>query len=172
MSGIQFRSILRSALVAIFPFFANSEAFALDYDKAIQLDAEELAETGIKAAYDVIIPSLTQYVKDPTTIEEIIDPEAPSYAIRVSGREYVIYSPGLPDEGHSWGTATYVLFKAINDQLQHADVRFYALNGGNDLFGIFLSHEEAEKAKRSPDLRPTDWPYLPTSEYPWYGQFH
>ena len=92
--------------------------------------------------------------------------------MRAAGQEYVIYAPDVSDsEGRSWGTATYVFFKIINDQLAGTEVRFYALNGGNDLFGIFLTPKQAEDAKRSLPTR-TDWPYLPDAEWPSYGQYH
>jgi len=145
---------------------------ALDYDKAYHLDAENLAEQGIAKAYHEVLPELRQCVKNPTVIEESVDTSAARYAVRAAGQEYVIYAPDASDgENRSWGTATYVFFKIINDQLADSNVRFYALNGGNDLFGIFLTPKQAEDAKRSLPTR-TDWPYLPDAEWPWYGQYH
>ncbi|AZO49319.1 MAG: hypothetical protein EOS58_11090 [Mesorhizobium sp.] len=145
---------------------------ALDYDKARHLDAENLAEQGMATTYQEVLPELRQYVKNPTAIEESVDTHTTRYAVRAAGQEYVLYAPDVPEsEGRSWGTATYVFFKIINDQLAGSDVRFYALNGGNDLFGIFLTPQQAEDAKRSLPTR-TDWPYLPDAEWPWYGQYH
>ncbi|WP_146770217.1 hypothetical protein [Mesorhizobium hawassense] len=151
----------------------QSPALALDYDKAHPLDAEDLAEQGIVKAYqEEVLPELRRYVKNPIAIEESVDADAPRYSVRAAGQDYVIYAPDVSDsEGRSWGTATYVFFKIINDQLAGSDVRFYALNGGNDLFGIFLTPQQAEDAKRSLPTR-TDWPYLPDAEWPWYGQYH
>lgn len=163
-------SFLRSVLLGTLA--VQSPALALDYNKAHHLDAENLAEQGIAKAYHEVLPELRQYLKNPAAIEEIADEYATRYAVRVSGQEYVIYTPDVSDgEGRSWGTATYVFFKIINDQLVGSEVRFYALNSGNDLFGIFLTPQQAEDAKRSLPTR-TDWPYLPNAEWPWYGQYH
>jgi hypothetical protein len=84
----------------------------------------------------------------------------------------VIYSPALPnEEGQSWGRATHAFFKIINDQLAKSEYRLYAINGGNDLGGIFLTQLESEAARKSLP-RKEDWPYLPTPDHPWYGQYH
>jgi hypothetical protein len=111
-------------------------------------------------------------VKNPIAIHQSVDAYATRYAVQADGQEFVIYGPDIPgSEDKSWGTATYVFFKIINDQLSHSIVRFYALNGGNDLFGIFLTPQQAEDAKRSLPNR-SDWPYLPDPEWPSYGQYH
>ena len=145
---------------------------ALNYDKMVLLDAETLAEAGIKDAYQSIAKVLAQYVREPAQLQEVVDNDAPSYAVRIGDTEYVIYAPDLPDEeGQSWGRATHAFFKIINDQLAGSDYRFYAINGGNDLGGMFLTATECEQARKSLP-RKEDWPYLPTPEHPWYGQFH
>jgi len=144
----------------------------LDYDRLIQLDAENLAETGIGEAYLQLLPELQKYVSQPARVEELIDSDLPQYAVRVDGTEYVVYSPdSVEDEGATWGVATYVFFKVVNDQLANADVRFFAINAGNDLGGLFLTPEQAE-ASRVTLRRPSDWPYLPEADGPWYGQHH
>jgi hypothetical protein len=78
---------------------------------------------------------------------------------------------GAKNEDESWGKATYALFSIVNAQLAGSPYRFYAINGGNDLGGMFLTLEEYEAAKRSLK-RKSDWPYLPTDEPPDYGQPH
>ncbi|TGQ65637.1 MAG: hypothetical protein E5V49_17065 [Mesorhizobium sp.] len=109
---------------------------------------------------------------NPTAIDESVDTYGSRYVVRAAGQEFLIHAPDVPNgEGRSWGTATYIFFKIINDQLAGSEVRFYALNGGNDLFGIFLTPQQAEEARRSLPTR-TDWPYLPDAEWPWYGQYH
>ncbi|MFT3667954.1 MAG: hypothetical protein QM795_05075 [Pseudoxanthomonas sp.] len=149
---------------------AQEPAMPLDYDTMIFLDAEALAETGIGEAYEQLLPELKRYVAQPLPVEEVFDPEAPRYALRVERREYVIYTPDT-EGGASWGAAAYVFFKIVNDQLAGSDVRFYAINGGNDLGGMFLTTEEA-KAARDELPRRQDWPYLPEADGPWYGQYH
>lgn len=115
---------------------------------------------------------LSQYVSEPTQVQEAIDNNKPSYIVRNAGQEYVIYSPVLPnDEGQSWGRATHAFFKIINDQLSKSEYRLYAINGGNDLGGMFLTQAECEAAWKSLP-RKEDWPYLPSLEHPWYGQYH
>ena len=146
--------------------------FKLDYDKMLLLDAEDLAEGGIKNAYQSVAKVLGQYVSEPAQVQEVLDNNAPSYLVRCGDREYVIYSPSLPDEeGQSWGRASYAFFSIINNQLKNSEYRLYAINGGNDLGGMFLTQPECEAARKSLQ-RKEDWPYLPTDKHPWYGQYH
>jgi len=146
--------------------------FTLDYDKMLFLDAETLAEAGIKETYQSMAPVLGQYVAEPAQVQEVVDNDAPSYVVKCGDLEYVIYSPTLPEEeGQSWGRATHAFFKITNDQLAQSEYRLYAINGGNDLGGMFLTQPECEAARKSLP-RKEDWPYLPTPEHPWYGQYH
>jgi len=145
---------------------------SLNYDEMIMLDAEELAEGGIKAAYEEMRSKLLSFQPDLIDIEEAMDPDAPSYFVRAGGETYLIYSPENEDEGgESWGRAAYALFSIINKQLSGSTHLFYALYGGNDLGGIFLTPEQAEDARESIES-PEEWPYLPRDEGPWYGQHH
>lgn len=146
--------------------------FELDYDKLIHLDAEGLAETGIKAAYEGLWPELRALGVEPLGVEEVIDPDLPRYAVVGGGAEQVVYEPGLGDDlEQSWGRASYILFSLVNSQLSESPVRFYAINGGNDLGGMFLTTADVERA-RAALPRKADWPYLPTLDPPWYGQEH
>lgn len=146
--------------------------FEIDYDQCILLDAEELAEGGIAEAYEELLPELRKHVPQPARVEETIDADAPSYSVRCGGREYAIYGPDLDEEdGGGWGRATVALFSVVNEQLAGASHRFYAIYGGNELQGIFLTPAQAEESRASlPD--PQEWPYLPTDEPPWFGQHH
>jgi len=136
------------------------------------LDAEYLAELGIKNKYEILLPELKQLITKPENIEEMIDSEKGIYIILYKDREYVIQSPEYNDTGfESWGRATFALFDIINDQLNETDHRFYAINGGNDLAGIFLTMEELEKIKQTITNK-RDWPFLPINDPPWYGQSH
>jgi hypothetical protein len=60
--------------------------FKLDYDKILLLDAEDLAEAGIKKAYESALPVLRQYISDPAQVQEVIDNDAPSYIVRGAGQ--------------------------------------------------------------------------------------
>ena len=143
-------------------------AFELNYDELIPLDAEDLAETGIKRAYDELRPHLTKYVAAPAEVREIIDSDSPSYSVSCNGHEYFIY--GGDDQEESWPRATVALFDIVNRQLVSTQVRLFAINGGNELGGMFLTLEQAEAAKKS--LAKKDWPYLPVLKAPWFGQHH
>jgi hypothetical protein len=147
-------------------------AFALDYDRWIHLDAEALAEAGLGAAYESLLPELRAYVRQPAPVAEVIDDDTPRYAVRCGAREFVIYGPEVDGgPGHSWGRATAALFAIVNGQLAGAGCRFYALGGGNDLGGMFLTPAQALAARDGlPDRR--QWPYLPDDAPPWYGQYH
>lgn len=147
---------------------AQPPTAGLDYDRLILLDAEALAENGIGSAYDRLLPELGRYVPTPEPVEEVVDNDLPRYAVRANGKEYVIYAAGVP-EHESWGAATYVFFKIVNDQLAGADVRLYAINSGNELGGMFLTPEQAKAGQLSLPNR-KDWPYLPEAAGPWYGQ--
>ncbi|MDX1996342.1 MAG: hypothetical protein SF066_01380 [Thermoanaerobaculia bacterium] len=144
----------------------------LDYEQMVLLDAESLAEVGIGEAYEELLPKLSELVSQPATIEELENSDTPSYAVRSQGQEYLIYGPDLPDsEGQSWGRATHAFFSIVNTQLETSSDKFYAINAANDLGGMFLTEEECEAARRSLPRR-EDWPYIPTGEAPWFGQFH
>jgi len=172
MRWVRLASTFFMAIVATACKAQTTTNATLDYDRLIQLDAENLAETGIGQAYMQVLPELQKYVSQPARVEELIDPDLPRYAIRVHGTEYVIYSAdSAGSEDASWGTATYVFFKVVNDQLANTDVRFFAVDAGNDLGGLFLTPEQAE-ASRATLPRPSDWPYLPEAADPWYGQQH
>ena len=141
----------------------------LDYDNLLLLDAEDLSECGIREAYERLLPSLCEYVREPTLLEEIINSDLPLYAVKSRGKEYRIYAPDLDED--SWGRATFALFSIVNDQLMGSPYRLYAINSGNDLSGMYLTEEQVLDAQKTL-LNRTDWPYLPTDLPPWYGQHH
>jgi hypothetical protein len=143
----------------------------IDYDLAIMLDAEDLAETGVGSAYlDEVGPRMPAFRVNPNPIEEVSDDAAGTYSVAFEGTVYPIYGPGAANID-PWGLATFALFDIVNRQLAHLDTRFFALNGGNDLFGIFMSLDQADVARRAlPSKR--DWPYFPTAEPDWFGAYH
>lgn len=133
----------------------------INYEEAISLDAEALAEGGIAEGYESVLPKLRQFVESPQNVEEDRDDDIGQYSVRCRGREFKICGSDLDeDESNSWGRATFALFSIVNEQLKDSTHRFYAINGGNDLFGIFLTPEELQAAQQSlPDR--CDWPFLP-----------
>lgn len=144
---------------------------ALNYDEFIPLDAEELAERGIARAYEQLGPALRKHITVPAEVQEKIDHanNSPSYSVSCLGKDYFIYGEG--DHQESWVRATFAFFDIINRQLADTPYRLFAFNGGNELGGMFLTSEQAEKARESLAHK-TDWPYLPELQSPWYGQFH
>jgi hypothetical protein len=158
--------LLTTVLIAT---VSTAVAADLNYDELVILDAEALAETGLKAAYKELLPRLKKYVASPAAVTERIDHDAPSYAMSCLGTDYPIYAKG--DEDESWGRATFALFDIVNRQLAKTPYRFFAINGGNDLGGMFLTPAQVEAAKKSLP-RKQDWPYLPSASKPWYGQYH
>jgi hypothetical protein len=103
-------------------------------------------------------------------VTEYQDSQTNLYSVEFDGHRYPVHGPNLAVD-HAWGLAAYALFDIINRQLAPADIRLYTINGGNDLFGIFMTPEQADRA-RTVLTRKSDWPYLPASEPPWFGMFH
>jgi hypothetical protein len=150
----------------------TDEPNALNYDELIIPDAEDLAEQGIGRAYEKLGKDLRAHGVEPAPIEELIDTSTPDYRLRFRGVEFVIHSPRVAgSEENSWGLATYAFFSIVNQQLPENGPRFYAINGGNDLSGMFLSPDVVARARAALKER-KDWPYLPTKEAPWFGQEH
>jgi hypothetical protein len=142
------------------------------YEDLVFLDAETLAEGGIGEAHSQLLPRIRAHAPAAGPIEERLDSEAGRYVVSNGDRDYVIYAPDLPEElGESWGRATHAFFEIVNDQLASSEVRFYAINGGNDLAGRFLTPAEAEALRASTEAK-FEWPYVPTLEPPWCGMYH
>ncbi len=141
-------------------------------DDLIFLDAEDLAEGGLASAYQALLPRLRAFVPAPEPLRDARDEDSGRYVAWFRDRPFVIFDPGDPEaEEHSWGRAAVVLFGSVNAQLEGSEYRFYAINGGNELAGTFLTARQAA-AVRDAAPRRTDWPYLPVDEPPWYGQPH
>lgn len=163
---------LLTTIIGLSCVAATANTSPLDYHQLILLDAEAMAETGIKEAYEKIRPLLKTYVTKPAEVTEIINNDLPSYSVTSAGLTYDIYSPMSSNaENRSWGRATYALFAIVNNQLKSDPVKFYALNGGNELSGMFLTKVQAKLLRKGLE-RKTDWPYIPTLVHPWYGQYH
>ena len=147
-------------------------SFELDYDNLILLDAEDLAEGGIGKAYEELLPELRKYVPQPAKIEELLDNETPRYSVKCGPIEFVVYAPELEGElGNLWGRATYAFFRIVNDQLTNSPYRLYAINGGNDLAGMFLTPDQAQESRLSLPKK-SDLPYLPTNDPDGYGMYY
>ena len=139
-------------------------------DEMIILDAEELAEGGIKQTYDELLPELQKHIFLPAKVEEFLDRNIPRYAVKCNGTEYIIYGPEIKTR-NAWERATFTFFDIINRQIGISSCRFYALCNSNDLGGIFLTPQQAQAAQQSIPQK-FDWPYIPTLSPPWYGRYH
>jgi hypothetical protein len=137
-----------------------------DYDDVVLLDAEELAEEGILEAYQQLHPQLRQYGASEPDIAEEADPDEATYTVFADGKRYDIY--GKEVEEDAWILATIAFFDIVNASLAHTGHRFYALYGGNDLAGIFLTEAQFELARQS-IARPAHRPWVPVDQPPHYG---
>jgi hypothetical protein len=139
-------------------------------------DAESLAEWGVGSYLEELRPFLEEQGVKLESIKERY--EKNQYRIIVNGKEYLIYSSEEIEMdmsgkqlGLTWGLATARCYVIINELLIEAgsDERIYAVNGGHDLFGFFLTEEQYHLICQHPDAYLPDGPYVPTEEYPHHG---
>lgn len=152
--------------------FADSHRF-------FTADAEDLAEGGIGRFILEVEPFLAAQGVALPKIEE--DFTSTGYTVRVGEAIREIYSHSELERdadgqqlGLIWGLSAARGFRIINELLAAAGSpeRIYAVNGGNDLFGFFLTPELFDIITNHPDASPQGGPYSPTEEYPWFGQPH
>lgn len=142
-------------------------------------DAEDLAEGGIGRFIREAQPFLSaQGIRIPDLQDEVSDQ---GYVVRVGGVPHKIYDAADlkrdtagKEPGLIWGLAMARGFALVDQLLESAGSpeRVYAINGGNDLFAIFLTPELLRTISEQPDAVAKDGPYKPTEEYPWFGQPH
>jgi hypothetical protein len=134
-------------------------------------DGEDLAKGGICAFIREIQPFLSaQGVKLPDLQDEV---SATGYVVRVGGVPHTIYD-AKEMKGDIWGLASARGFTLVDKMLESAGSpeRIYAINGGNDLFAIFLTPELYHTISTQPDFDAKGGPYKLTEEAPWFGQPH
>lgn len=137
-----------------------------DEDDVVLLDAEDLADGGILQAFEQLHPQLRQYDAADIDVAEEYDGEAGTYTVLAGGKSYVIRGPHA--RGDIWVLATIAFFDIVNAGLAQASHKFYALYGGNDLAGVFLSDEQFHAARSSIE-RHSHWPWMPVDRAPDYG---
>jgi hypothetical protein len=71
------------------------ESGEIDYDLALLLDAEDLAEQGILEAYQQLAPRLAEYGVAAGPVIENDDSQANHYSVDFDGLWYVVYGPGV-----------------------------------------------------------------------------
>jgi hypothetical protein len=139
----------------------------LDYDQLVHLDAEDLAEQGILTAYTTLHPLLQNYSSNVLDVSEEIDCGAGAYSVVSEGERHIIWEPGLGNKD-GWERATVVFFALVNANLKSSEYKFYALYGGNDLSGMFLTEQQFQAAREAIKNR-GQWPWVPVNDPPDYG---
>lgn len=139
----------------------------LDYDHAIPLDAEALAEQGVLSAYRALLPRLEKYSVAPLEVNEVLSDDGLSYTVAAGGRQFVIWEvlENGKQNSDGWERATVAFFQIVNASLSASTHHFYAINGGNDLFGMFLSKQEFAAARKAIAKR-AYWPWTPDDKLP------
>ncbi|MGP8197868.1 MAG: hypothetical protein ACLQU4_00010 [Limisphaerales bacterium] len=142
-------------------------------------DAEDLAEGGIGSFIREVEPFL---VAEGVRLPEIQDDRSEEgYVVRVGGAAHQIYDAAEfrrecseKQWGLIWGLSMARGFQIVDQLLASvgSSESVYAVNGGNDLFALFLTPALFQIITEHPESSSKDAPYLPTDEYPWFGQPH
>jgi hypothetical protein len=155
----------------LYPWVQPEQADALpdplDYDQMISLDAEDLAQGGIPAAYDRLLPMIKAFNSDPIAKVECLHEPDGSQCVVAGDRKYTVWSANA-ERFEGWVRGPIALFDIVNRNLAHTEVKFYAFYGGNDLSGMFLTEQQVTLARAALKKR-ADWPYLLVDEPPHYG---
>jgi hypothetical protein len=163
---VNFRSLVSALFARRNPLGSRDlGTFDIDFEQLFPLDAEALAEEGIAEAYAELEPCLISLGIEPEAILEVKDQDAAYYDIEHRGVRYRVFDSKL-SEYESWDRATEVLFHIVNLQLEGAAKKLYAMYGGHDLGGIFLTKVEAEVACNSISVE-AERPYLPALPEEW-----
>ncbi len=140
-------------------------------------DAENLAEGGVGEFLREIEPFLNGQRISLNQVEDEFGERG--YGITVNGKRYKIYDISelkrrSEQLGLIWGLSGARAFAIVNGLLEGtgSEERLHAVNGGNDLFGFFLTPRLRETICDYPGVKPEGRPYLHTEEYPWFGQEH
>jgi hypothetical protein len=140
-------------------------------------DAEELAEGGILGFLETIAPFLaTQGVTVPEIQEDLAEDH---YHLNLANSDLEIYGPEdvareATEPGRVWAIATVRTFELVNRLLAatESQERLYAVNGGNDLFGMFLTQAQFSEITSYAGSAARGAPYEVHDDPPWYGDRH
>lgn len=143
--------------------YAQSWADDLGYGKKmIPLDAEDLAEMGIKSNVIKMTKEHPKLLPEVIDVKENIGEQSSTYEVVYKDVVYKIFdanSHSASKVSDSWTAATAAFFKIINMNIKNKNVKFYAIMGGNDLHGAFLTNAEYKKIKKV--SMSDEMPYLP-----------
>src|SRR5579862_10832 len=174
-----FRYALPEAVASLKHDFQGSRWAAVfgETGRLFRADAEDLTEGGVGDFLRLIEPFLKGQGISLNQVEDDVSEQ--DYSVMVNGRRHKIYDADEVQRrekqlGLLWGLSGARAFAIVNGLLKGAgsEERLYAVNGGNDLEGFFLNPALREAICRYPGVRPGGRPYLPTEEYPWFGQEH
>jgi hypothetical protein len=140
-------------------------------------DAEDLAEGGILGFLETIASFLaTEGVTVPEIEEDLAEDH---YRLNLAGSDFGIYEPEdvareETEPGRVWAIATVRTFELVNRLLATAasQERLYAVNGGNDLFGMFLTPAQFSEITAYAGSAAHGAPYEVRDDPPWYGDRH
>jgi hypothetical protein len=140
-------------------------------------DAEELAEGGILGFLGTIAPFLaTEGVTVPEIQEDLSEDR---YRLKLASSDFEIYGPEdvareATEPGRVWAIATVRTFELVNQLLAttKSQERLYAVNGGNDLFGLFLTQAQFSEITSHAGSVAPGAPYQVQDDPPWYGDRH
>ncbi len=139
-------------------------------------DAESLAEGGVVA----LISEMTSFLEGqgvvmPPLAEEFGPGEG--YTLLVDGERFPIWTPADYEKdsdsvGFLWGVSSARTVAILNLWLERAESheRAYGVNAGNDFAIFFLTPELYSWISQDPGVIPRYGPYVPTLEYPGFGQ--
>lgn len=139
-------------------------------------DAEDLAEGGVSALIAELTPFLEQKGVIIPVLEEEFDADQ-GYTLIADGERIPIWTQDeyerdsdLP--GLLWGLSSARTVQILNRWLERADSRerAYGISAGNDFAIYFLTPELHDRICRDPGASPSDCPYVPTLDYPLFGQ--
>jgi hypothetical protein len=174
-----FRYAPSESVAALKQGFQESRSAAVfeETGRLFDADAEGLTEGGVSNFLRRIEPFLHGQVISLNQFED--DFTEQGYSVMVNGERHKIYDTDeiqrrQTQPGLLWGLSGARAFAIVNRLLERAGSEeiLYAVNGGNDLFGFFLTSALREAICRYPTVKPGDRPYLHTEEYPWFGAEH
>jgi hypothetical protein len=148
-----------------------------DSHRLFMADAEDLAEGGVGQFLREVSPFLSAQKVTLPVIEDVSSQDG--YTVRVGGATYRIYDAeelGRDSSGEEggliWGLSSVRGFRIVDELLTAVGSveRAYAVNGGNDLFVMFLTPELHHVIMDHPDASRHDGPYVLKEEYPSFGQ--
>ena len=126
---------------------------------ATRIDAEELIEGSFSSMYDEVRKKLIKHgiELEEDCIEEDVDTSEGVTTVSYNDQEYILCNNDIED---SWERGAYVFFMIINSQIYDKNLKFYAVNGGNDLSGILLKKSEGARLMKL-FANDEDLPYIP-----------